>query len=165
MDYLSDIYRLSYIKRYSNVPRIHEESVAEHGFFVAAILFDLYDKYWFDLGKAMIIAVSHDLTEMELNDCPHIIKAKYPAIAKAYEDCEEEVASQLPEIAAWGAREFDKKQKTTEATVVHLADVIQCIQYSTVEIKMGNIGYMQVVYDKSVERKKQLELELVNDER
>lgn len=165
MNYLHDIYRLSYIKRYSNVPKLHEESVAEHGFFVAAIVLDLHSKYEFNLEDALIIAISHDMTEMELNDCPHIIKKKYPEIAKAYQVCEEEVANQLPSIVAWGAREFDSKSRTVEATIVHLADAMQCLQFSQVEVNLGNVGYMKVVFNNSIARVDQLKSELVPYER
>ena len=156
MNFLHDIYRLSYIKRYSNIPKIHEESVAEHGFFVSVIVIKLHELYDFDLGKALLIAVSHDIPEMELNDCPHIIKKKYPKIAEAYEVCEAEVRSKLPKEIAWGAEEFDK-QSTVEAMIVHLADVIQCIQFSSTEIRMGNDGYMSSVYSNSTRRKQDLE--------
>ncbi len=162
MNYLKDIYRLSYIKRYSNVPKLHEESVAEHGFFVGAIVMDLYSKYEFNLGDAMIIAISHDMTEMELNDCPHIIKKKYPQIAEAYKICEEAVANELPPIVAWGSREFDKEEKSVEALIVHLADAMQCIQFSEVEVQLGNVGYMRYVLELSQVRVHMLEEELKN---
>lgn len=165
INYLQDIYRLAYIKRYSNIPKLHEESVAEHGFFVAAIVAKLYERYEFDLGEALLIAISHDMTEMELNDCPHIIKKKYPSIAKAYQDCEEEVADQLPTEIAWGAREFDKEEKSLEATIVHLADVMQCVQFADVELKLGNEGYMRQVHTNSYNRIKVLEQELVHAKR
>ena len=164
MNYLEDIYRLSFIKRYSNIPRIHKESVAEHGFFVAAIVMDLRTQYKFDLGTALIIAVSHDMTEIELNDCPHIIKEKYPKIAQAYEECESEVADKLPPSVAWGSREFDKKDKSVESKIVHLADAIQCLQYSEVELKMGNKGYMEKVYKGSLERIGKAREELKDEE-
>lgn len=160
MKYLTDIYKLAAIKRYSNIFKLHEESVAEHGFFVAAIVLDLAQEYEFNVGEAMIIAVSHDMTEIELNDCPHVIKRKYPSIAKAYEECEADVAALLPPLCAWGAREFDAKERSVEAKIVLLADVIQCIQYSLVEIKMGNEGYMAEVYSNSVKRELMLREEL-----
>ena len=160
MNYLHDIYRMSYIKRYSNVPKLHEESVAEHCFFVAAIVLDLRSQYTFSLEDALVIAISHDMTEMELNDCPHIIKRKYPQIAEAYAICEEEVANQLPELVAWGSREFDKVPSTVEAKIVQLADAMQCIQFAHVEVNLGNTGYMKVVYDNSVRRVRALQEEL-----
>ena len=164
MRYSEDIYRLAYIKRYSNVPKLHEESVAEHGFFVAALLLELHDHYKFDLGRALILAIAHDLPEMELNDCPHIIKKKYPAIKEAYDVCESEVAQQLPPAARNGVIEFDAG-KSIEARIAHLADAMQCIQFSQVEVGLGNVGYMKVVYDNSVIRVAELKKELMYYER
>ena len=146
MNYLEDIYRLKHVKRYSNIPKITEESVAEHGFFVAAIVIKLHEEYKFDLGQALVIAISHDMTEMELNDCPWVIKQKYPEIAAAYAKCEEDVSKTLPTMVAWGARAFDAEDKTVEAKIVHLADAMQCLQYSGIEIKLGSDGYMQNVH-------------------
>ena len=112
----------------------------------------------------MIIATSHDMTEIELNDCPHIIKEKYPKIAKAYEDCEADVAKQLPPIVAWGAKEYDNNKESIEVKIVHLADAIQCLQYASVELKMGNRGYMESVYEGSKERIDILTKELIEYE-
>lgn len=165
MNYLLDIYKLSYTKRYSNVPRLHDESVAEHGFFVAAIVLDLHSKYKFDIGKAMIIAIAHDMTEIELNDCPWIIKKEYPEIAEAYKICEAKVAEKLPKLVAWGANEFDRDDKSIEAKIVHLADAIQCLQYSKVEVELGNKGYMLDVYEGSANRIKIIEQGLKDYER
>jgi len=155
---------LAYIKRYSNVPKIHEESVAEHGFFVAAIVGDLYREYKFNLGLALIIAISHDMTEIELNDCPHIIKKKYPEIAGAYEVSEHEVRKQLPPVWAFGSSIFDEGLSIV-AKIVLLADVIQCIQFSELEVKLGNEGYMREVYVNSRSRERKLRKELENVKR
>ena len=164
MNYLEDIYRLRFIKRYSNLPTIHEESVAEHGFFVAAIVMDLKKDYDFDLGNALAMAIAHDMPEIELNDCPHVTKKKYPAIAKAYERCEVEVAQELPFPAQVAVTEFNIGM-SLNAKIVKMADVIQCIQYARTEIKLGNDGYMQKVLDNSLNRLEQLQKELKTYER
>lgn len=164
MNYLEDIYKLKHIKRYSNIPTIHEESVAEHGFFVASILFDLFDTYSFSLGDAMCIAVCHDMPEMELNDCPHVIKENYPEIAKAYDVCESRVTEDLPRSVAYFVSEYNAKH-TCEAKIVELADIIQCIQYTQGEIKLGNEGYMRRVLTESLIREQILRKELKQYER
>ena len=164
MNFLEDVYRLSYIKRYSNVPKIKEESVAEHCFFVSVIVMWLNEKYIFDLGKALAMAVAHDIPEMELNDCPHIIKKKYPEIAKAYEVCERDVMKQLPPTIAMCAEWYDQLN-TPEAKIVHLADAMQCYQFADIEVKLGNQGYMKVVYENSGKRIDVLEKELEKYER
>jgi 5'-deoxynucleotidase YfbR-like HD superfamily hydrolase len=158
-DFQTRVYRLAFVKRYSNVPRIHEESVAEHAFFVASILIDLHTEYEFDLGAALLMAIAHDMPELELNDCPHIIKKKYPEIGKAYEECEKRVIETLPPAARLGVQEYDKKE-TIESKFVHYADTIQCYQYSTNEIRMGNRGYMGVVNSNSTKRINKIKEEL-----
>lgn len=45
-----DMYNLDYIVRYSNVPRIKNETVAAHSFFVALEVYKLYEEYEFDLS-------------------------------------------------------------------------------------------------------------------
>jgi 5'-deoxynucleotidase YfbR-like HD superfamily hydrolase len=164
MNYYEDIYRLAQVKRYSNVPKIHEESVAEHGFFVAAIVMKLHEEYEFNLGLALQIAISHDMTEMELNDCPHIIKRKYPEIAAAYEKCEKDVENILPKQIGFASQRF-RLQKCVESKIVALADVIQCSQYSAVELKLGNDGYMKDVFEGSLIRETRLRKELSQYER
>jgi len=164
MNFLNDIYRLAYIKRYSNVPKIHEESVAEHGFFVAAIVMELNDHYDFDLGAALQIAVAHDMPEMELNDAPWILKQKYPEIKEAFDICEREVAKDLPTACMLGVLAYDANE-TIETKIVHLADAMQCIQFSKVEVDLGNKGYMQKVFINSERRVNELKQELTDYER
>ena len=96
MDYLNDIYILSHIKRYSTVHTLRQESVAEHSFNVAAILFRLHEDYEFELSKAVTMAIVHDMPEMELNDVPRIIKQRYPLIKDAFRACELDVIDELP---------------------------------------------------------------------
>lgn len=163
MSFENDIYRLSYIKRYSNVPKLHEESVAEHGFFVGALLMKLKEQYEFDLGRALEMAIAHDMPEMELNDCPHIIKKKYPSIAKAYEDCEQEVIKTLPYPIQDAVTEFEEQQ-SVEAKMVNLADAMQCVQFARTEVNLGNRGYMHVVLTNSIKRVSHLKLELTEYE-
>lgn len=159
MNFLDDMYRLSTIKRYSTVFRIHEESVAEHSFFVQAILVELWDGYVFDLSRAMILALAHDMPEIELNDCPHITKEKYPEIKEAFDICESQVARTLPWVLREAVEEYNKGE-TIEAKMVHLADVLQCMQYAQVELDMGNRGYMTKVHQKSRMRANALKEEL-----
>ena len=164
MNFLEDIYRLRYIKRYSNIPTIHDESVAEHGFFVAAIVMDLHDSYEFNLGTALAMAIAHDMPEIELNDCPHIIKNKYPEIKEAYKICESKVARTMPTSIQLSINQYNKGI-SREAKFVHLADIMQCIQYAEGEVKLGNAGYMARVINRSMERKHKLLKEIEKYER
>jgi len=142
--YYEKIVPLNYIVRYSNVPRIKDETVAEHSFLVAAIVVKLYERYEFDIGWALTMAVCHDLPEYAVNDVTHAIKRDHPAVAAALHDAEREVIKTLPEVAQRAYTEFEE-QSTREAFIVHLADVIQCSQYAENEVQLGNKERMEKI--------------------
>ena len=164
MNYLEDIYILSHIKRYSTFNTISNESVAEHSFNVAAILFHLHEKYSFDLGESIQMAIVHDMPEMELNDVPRLIKEKYPLLREALKLCEDRVVEKLPKGVRMCIRSYEARD-TVEADMVKFADVIQCEQFARTEVNLGNTGYMQEVLEASSARAAQYELELQDYER
>ena len=155
--YIDQIYPLSYIIRYSNVPRIKDESVAEHSFYVAAIVQKLYDKYDFDLSVALNMAISHDMIEVYINDIPHLIKQRHPELTSLLKGIEEKEAENFPKCVHAGIKRLQKS--SPETFMVKMADAIQCNQYASNEISLGNSGYMQQVVDHSVERVEALEEE------
>ena len=159
-EFYNKLYNLSYIVRYSTVPRIKNESVAEHSFYVASIVIKLHETYIFDLHKAVTMAVMHDWTESWIDDTTCLVKDQFPDIAKAVKDAERYIVNNYfnNELhSLW--YELDAKQ-TIESLIVHLADVIQCGQYAKHEIKLGNDGYMQKVLDLSEFRINMLESSL-----
>jgi len=148
--YIKMIYPLSYIIRYSNVPRIKDESVAEHSFYVAAIVQKLYEEYCFDLGKALNMAISHDIIEIHTNDIPHLIKNRHPKLVGLLKKIEVEEAEGFPFAVSAGIS--DLLEDSVETKIVKLADAIQCEQYARNEKQLGNSGYMDKVIKNSVER-------------
>ena len=89
--FLAQIYNLAFIHRYSVIPRVKNESIAEHSFFVASLVVKLSDAYSFDLGKAVVMATIHDWTESWTDDITIATKIKFPLIAEAVEIAELEV--------------------------------------------------------------------------
>ena len=164
MNYLEDIYILSHIKRYSTVHTLRTESVAEHSFNVAAILFRLHEDYEFNLPEAVTMAIVHDMPEMELNDVPRIIKQRYPLIKDAFRACELDVIDELPMPVRAYLQTYEQMD-TVEAKMVKFADVIQCKQYAHTEMKLGNHGYMEDVYHASLKRINEMKEELKHHER
>jgi len=148
---LSKLYNLSYITRYSNTPRIKDENVAEHSFFVAIEVLNLYLDYDFNLGEAIIMSITHDIPEADTDDVNHLIKKKYPKLAKELKIVEKEIVETYPDFIKKPIFEFDKME-TFESVIVNMADAIQCMTYSKNEIKLGNKGYMVEVYDNSKKR-------------
>jgi len=155
------VYRLEYLIRYSNVPRIHDESVASHSFFVSVILIDLNDRYEFDLGKATIMAICHDMPETRTNDLSHETQSLYPKLKEALREAEVEAIKEFPEACQHAITEYTLCE-SVESKFVHLADAMQCYQYACHELKLGNDGYMQEVVLNSLNRIKQL-FKLLNE--
>ena len=155
--YIDQIYPLSYIIRYSNIPRIKDESVAEHSFYVAAIVQKLYDKYRFDLGTALNMAISHDMIEVYVNDIPHLIKQRHPDLTSLLKNIEAREAENFPKCVHSGIKRL--QEDLPESFIVRMADAIQCQQYAENEIGLGNSGYMQEVVDHSLDRVERLEEE------
>lgn len=163
--FYDELYKLSYITRYSGVPRIKDESVAEHSFYVASLVIKLHDYYEFDLGRATVMAVTHDWAETFIGDVTIQAKLNVVGIDKLLghaesifirENFSRYVASLCSELSA---------KESIESLIVMLADVIQCKQYSSHEISLGNKGYMDEVFNHSKYRDNQLSSMLVKYER
>ena len=151
-------YTLEHTKRYSMKPVVHQESVATHSFFVALGVLLLSSSYKFDIDKAVKIAICHDLAEMEISDVNHLVKKNFPMVAKALKLAEHEIVKGFPEHL----REYCTMyhDDTPEALAVHYADALQCLQYSSNEMGLGNSGYMVDVYENSNKRLLELEKKL-----
>ena len=137
LDYYKDIYRLKFITRYSNRFRIHDESVAEHSLFVAAIVIKLHDEYDFDLGLALLAAISHDIAESDISDVTHDIKEKHPALKECLQVAELKEIMKYPQLIRHGYNTFERAI-TVEGLIANLADVIQVMQYVRTEMSLGN---------------------------
>jgi len=152
---IQSLYNLSYITRYSNVARIKNENVAEHSFFVAVEILDLYQKYEFNLEEALKMAITHDFVEEKTDDVNHLIKGKYPKLKAALKEAEMEEMKVYPEFIQDSIREYDEGL-TFEAIIVHIADARQCTRYSRNQINRGNVEYMSWVNAGSLKRVKTL---------
>jgi 5'-deoxynucleotidase YfbR-like HD superfamily hydrolase len=132
------VYRLNNIIRYANVPRISKESVTVHLYHVAAIVMELYTKYDFNLEKALVMALSHDIPETEIDDISHSTKSKFPDVAKALKSAESALIKEYPSFMCDAIQEFEDGN-TLEAKIVQIADADQCSQFANYEINhLGN---------------------------
>lgn len=159
-EYYEKIYRLCYIIRYGNIPRLKNESVAEHTFLVSALLLQLNEEYHFDLGKALIIATSHDVLEADTSDICHTLKRDNKELYNAIKRAEKSFAKHYPPIIGKAIKEYDKND-TIESKMVHLADALQCLQTSNNELKVGLNSYFTEVRDNSIIRIERIREELM----
>ena len=146
-----ELYRLAFITRYSNMPRIRNESVAEHSFFVASITIQMRQILHFDLAKVVTLAIIHDWPEARVDDVSHKVKRDFPEVKKALRQAEGKIIEgYAPELQVQ-YRNIDSELQTFNHLILHLADAVQCVQYSQAEINLGN-KYMDTIYKESVER-------------
>lgn len=132
------VYNLRFIQRYSITPRICNETVAEHSFFVATYVMELYKTYKFDLNKAVQMALIHDFAESFIGDITLSTKTMCPELVKAVAEAEKEVMYQnFPSFIYELYREYEQRT-SVESLIVKLADTMQVRQYAGNEIELGN---------------------------
>jgi len=148
MDYLSNIYNLKFIIRYSNVERIRDESVAEHSFFVASLVLELANEYKFNIGKALQMAIVHDYPEVYVDDVSQEVKRNFPKIRESLKNAEKEAIKNFSKSVQKAYNEYELFD-SIEAKIVKLADILSVLQYCKSEINLGNNGYISDVYSKT----------------
>ena len=151
-EYLNNIDKLRNLVRYQTAPRVSQETVAEHSFFVAAYVLKLYDYYNFDLNKALQTAILHDFSEVFVSDIPHPIKKAFPLITEELDKAELDInKTYINNEFANNIEEFNNLS-SQEGIIVALADILSVVAYSKYEINLGNSKYMKDVLSKTTER-------------
>ena len=146
------VYNLKFIQRYSITPRITNETVAEHSFFVATYVMELYKDYKFDLNKAVQMAIIHDFAESFIGDITLSTKTMCPDLVKAVSNAEKEVMFQnFPSFIYELYREYEQRT-SVESLIVKLADTMQVKQYAGNEIELGNNSItMRSIFSRAVD--------------
>lgn len=151
-NYIYNIDNLRNLVRYQTAPRVSQETVAEHSFFVAAYVLKLNDYYNFNLLKALQTAILHDFSEVFISDVPHPIKKAFPLINDELNKAENEVNKKfINEEFSNNLEEFNNLS-SPEGIMVALADILSVVSYSKYEITLGNSKYMKDVLNKTTER-------------
>jgi 5'-deoxynucleotidase YfbR-like HD superfamily hydrolase len=137
---IDELALLSQLTRWQNLPTVGKETVAEHTCQVALIVLKLSAEYSFDIGKALTIAVLHDVPEIWLTDIPFNVTKRFPQLKAAKESAEAQiVAEKLPEYEALLSK------PCPELCFVKLADASQVIQFATAELKVSENEYLRAV--------------------
>nr|DAT05364.1 MAG TPA: putative hydrolase [Caudoviricetes sp.] len=146
------VYNLKFIQRYSITPRITNETVAEHSFFVATYVMELYKDYKFDLNKAVQMAIIHDFAESFIGDITLSTKTMCPDLVEAVSNAEKEVMFQnFPSFIYELYREYEQRT-SVESLIVKLADTMQVKQYAGNEIELGNNSItMRSIFSRAVD--------------
>lgn len=153
--------RLSNLKRFNYRVRIHEESVAEHSFYVALYSLAICDQLCLS-NDVMFMAVSkaliHDVPEMHTSDVPYPVKREFPEIKQLLDTYEDVFLKNYFSEVFNRNNKLSTKDKELIECIVKAADVLSCWQFSEIEIDFGNLKYFSEIEDDSKMRlKKQFE--------
>lgn len=146
------------IVRYNNRPKIKNENVAEHSFYVVATALKVCAMYNVDAEtkmKALEFATVHDLGEIFLGDIPYDTKVNNPELSRILEISEVKALKQnLPEYAeAYEQFLKEEQEETVPYLIAKLADTTSVLQYSSRELELGNkTAQMKLINDDSYER-------------
>lgn len=134
-------YRLKLLNRYESHFRLTYETVAEHSYFVVLFTMLLCDDFGVSSQtklKAMEMAVTHDIPEIELSDIPQPTKRFLEDNFKVtFSNIEEKIMDDIMPAYVFHVNEF-AKQDTIISNIVKLADILSVIQYCEHEKVLGS---------------------------
>lgn len=134
---------LGEIIRYNNRPKIKNENVAEHSFYVITTVLKIVKMYNLSddvKNKALEFAAVHDIGECFLGDVPYDTKLNNPTLSEVLEEAEVIALEQnMPEFAE-SYKQFlkEEKEETVAYLVTKLSDAVSVLQYSNRELELGN---------------------------
>ena len=153
--FANDVDVLRNLIRYQNCPRLINESVAEHSFYVAIMVLKLREYYNFDLEKALKMALIHDIPESFISDVPHNIKTANPDLSAALEAAENKVIKTIFSPEAEDMLNQFNSGSTPEGLACQLADIISVVLYSHDELLVGNTKFNYIAI-KAIARVKEV---------
>lgn len=160
------ILNLGEIIRYNNRPKIKNENVAEHSFYVASTTLKICKMYNLDNEttlKALQFAIIHDIPELLIGDLPFETKEYNQHLKEEVEKAElNSLAADMPEYFNLYSKFLEEeKHETIPFLVVKLADTISVVQYSMREIELGNgTDSMNSIFERAIGRVTKLILKL-----
>lgn len=153
--------RLAHIRRYSTQPVLHQESVAEHSFFVSLYAYALVNRLATDgrmtaestyrlMRLVLLQAIVHDVDESLTGDFIRPFKYSTPEITSAIKNGTRKIMDALPipreMFNAWASA----TDETLAGQIVKLADLWSVVMYARRELKLGNQYGGELIWGVSV---------------
>lgn len=135
------IYRLNSLKRYNNIPRVKQESLAEHQFYIAIITMKLLELVDIPLESKYVLlnyVLIHDIQELYTGDIPHNVKMDNPELKKLIEEIEDNWLSESIFSAVNLSFKTFVDRDESLMLLFKLADHMQVVMYTLEEIEYGN---------------------------
>ncbi len=139
------IHRMSHVYRYSSVPVIHRENVAEHSWYVAFYAYligqDLAQQgYEIDFGEMLSRALVHDLDESMTGDFLRYVKYGHPDLKKALDEVSIRMLRKMGDDIGVNFEPHWAKAKADdiEGQIIQVVDLARVISYVYGEMMTGN---------------------------
>jgi 5'-deoxynucleotidase YfbR-like HD superfamily hydrolase len=147
---LGNTSRLRFVIRFSNCPRIHDESVSDHSFYVAIYSYLIglalvANGTKLDLGRMLGKALLHDVDECFSGDFIRMFKHSTPELKEQIDRacgsfmtkyCAD--ITQSDKLAVWIYGSWFDSKTDVEGAVVAFADYLSVLSYIHQEIDLGN---------------------------
>ena len=157
--------RMKYIRRWSLMRSLRDETDMEHSFQVAyvahalAVIENQYNEKHIDIGSVLSIALYHDLSETVTGDMPTPVKYFRPEMRALYGGLEKTAKERLLMTLPSALREayapvVDPNEQSEEYRIVKAADRLSAYLKCLEEIKCGNSEFRKAMESKEEELKK-----------
>lgn len=149
---LSDMRKMSHIKRFASDVTIRNENLAEHSYWVSmysraigrgyVVRYNPKDALKIDWYRVMLMAQYHDIPEIVTTDVVHPIKSIHPEVEARFEITEGRACGRLAEMLDMPdftelLDEFNAKE-TIESKICQAADKLAGLAFCVEEIALGN---------------------------
>lgn len=149
------VHRLSHVNRYSSIPVIRKENVAEHTFWVAFYsLLIAKDIEKTQLGARVVNfdrllsrSLLHDIDESHTGDFLRTVKYATPEMKQALDKVSVKMVERLERELGTDIREAwsTAKDETLEGAIVEVADFACVVAYVSEEVTTGNKHLLKVL--------------------
>ena len=150
----SSPHRLSHVYRYSSIPIIRKENVAEHSFYVAFYSYLIAKEmvirdYDVDVGVVLSRALLHDLDESHTGDFLREVKYGHPHLKRVLDEVSVSMIEGMTEELNIDLKPdwVSAKNDDIEGAIVKIADFLRVASYMYEEYRLGN----QHLWDRSPE--------------
>ncbi|MCG8433046.1 MAG: HD domain-containing protein [Gammaproteobacteria bacterium] len=150
------VHRMSHVYRYSSVPVVRKENVAEHSWYVAfyAMLIGqalARDGHEVDFGLLLSRALVHDVDESHTGDFLTYIKYGHPGLKRALDETSAKMIRKIEEDLNLRDSLMDfwtlAKADDIEGHIIRVVDLARVASYVWEEIRMGNKHIAHILPD------------------
>lgn len=167
--FLERLRGMSLVNRWNFHPRVKEQSVADHSFWVAMYTYILIlihnfkamDVDQLDLGKGLRHALLHDMDESITCDLPYLVKR---VINKTWFMLQQEALKQMVGQLPTPMQNCIVRDYVGDETIIKIvkaADLLDVIRYARAELELGNKAFI-TIYHETITRLYDMNLKAVD---